>query len=142
MYAGRKNENRGAVTGGRGGSGAVVAEEALWEVPGHFLPKAESSFQSGLEGSTWSRFCREGPLKGTEKPHLNPEPGCRRERGGDRVEKGKECSSGLEKRWTPRTCPLTAWENGTRTVTLVPSKCSWLTVQPGQAETLEPSEEH
>lgn len=34
---------------------------------------------------------------------------------------------------------LGEWE---RTVTLVPSKCSWLTVQPGQAETQEPSEEH
>lgn len=41
MYAGRKDENRGAVTAGRKG-GVVVAEEALWEVPGHFLPKAES----------------------------------------------------------------------------------------------------
>lgn len=96
------------------------AEEALWEVPGHFLPKTESSLQSGLEGSTWSGFCREGALKGTKKPHLNPEPGCRRERGGDRVEKGKQCRSGLEKRWMPRTCTLTAWECGRELSCLCP----------------------
>lgn len=45
MYAGRKGENSR-----EGREGIVVAEEALWEVPGHFLPKAESGFSERFRG--------------------------------------------------------------------------------------------
>lgn len=56
------------------------------------------------------------------------------------MEKGKQCSSEEVDAQDLSTHCLGAWD--TRTGTLVPSECSWLTVQPGQAETLEPMEEH
>lgn len=46
MYAGRKGENRGAVTEGReGGRGDEEAEQALWAAPGPFSPKLSEWFR-------------------------------------------------------------------------------------------------